>query len=391
MINLLPQLIESLRFELFEDSSLANFLLRRCTQDRRFATILFWELDHRAMNEDPSYSARCHLLRNLIFDLQIPNLAEEISCQKDFLSKLDKVYAAAKEVSSIQIANQTVQRMLEEINDKLMVTKLRLPINPGFLCTSIKLEDCGIFNSLTRPLKLNLIGQRINYGVIYKIGDDLRQDAIVLQLVRLMNDMWLRENLDLRMLTYRVLPTGKNKGLIELVTDCQTLREVQVAFSDRATDVFKDDTISNWIARHNPSEFNYRTAFDNFSRSCAAWCVATYVLGIGDRHNDNILISTAGHVFHIDFGKYMGDWQTAMGFNRDRVPFVLTPEMVVAINNGMKSHTDKFQNFIDNCCKAFNIVRKNCSLLLNMIRFVSLFAYNTINQDFRCHVLLFRT
>lgn len=46
--------------------------------------------------------------------------------------------------------------------------------------------------------------------------------------------------------------------------------------------------------------------------------------------------------------------------------------MAYVINGGSQSTTEHFQNFIDDCCKAFNLLRKNCRMILNIIKFVSL-------------------
>lgn len=41
----------------------------------------------------------------------------------------------------------------------------------------------------------------------------------------------------------------------------------------------------------------FKTAVDNFVLSCAGYCVATFVMGLGDRHASNIMVTRNGMLF----------------------------------------------------------------------------------------------
>ena len=56
-----------------------------------------------------------------------------------------------------------------------------------------------------------------------------RQDAVVMQLVSVMDAIWQKNGHDLRMKLFRCLPTGQKCGLIEMVAECRTFREIQAA------------------------------------------------------------------------------------------------------------------------------------------------------------------
>ena len=53
---------------------------------------------------------------------------------------------------------------------------------------------------------------------------------------------------------------------------------------------------SAWLKDYNQSEVMLNKAIDEFTMSCAGYCVATYVLGVADRHSDNIMVKRTGQV-----------------------------------------------------------------------------------------------
>lgn len=60
--------------------------------------------------------------------------------------------------------------------------------------------------------------------------------------------------------------------------------------------------LGGWFADHFPSPELWYEARINFIKSTAIWSMIGYVIGLGDRHGDNILIhSHTGEVTHVDF------------------------------------------------------------------------------------------
>jgi len=150
-----------------------------------------------------------------------------------------------------------------------------------------------------------------------------------------------------------------------MIENAETLCHIQADYG--LTGTMRDTSISEWLEKMNPSALEYRRAITNFTLSCAAYCVLTYVLGICDRHNDNIMLNKKGHLFHIDFGKFLGDAQMFGTFKRDRTPFVLTREMIYVIKDfSGENGTQGFHHFVELCCQAFNIIRQHGNVLIHL-------------------------
>jgi Phosphatidylinositol 3- and 4-kinase/Phosphoinositide 3-kinase family, accessory domain (PIK domain) len=198
--------------------------------------------------------------------------------------------------------------------------------------------------------------------VIFKAGDDVRQDTLTLQILRVLQRMWHEAGVHVSMTPYRCMATWETGGLVEVVPRSQTTAEIHKSYGG----AFRDEAIQRWISEHNGpvGSEGYAAAADRFLRSSAAYCVATYVLGIGDRHNDNIMVKESGELFHIDFGHFLGNWKYQFNIKRERTAFVLTPEMA-AVMGGVGSR--EFERFLQLCCDALEVVRANGPELINLL------------------------
>ena len=67
--------------------------------------------------------------------------------------------------------------------------------------------------------------------VIAKHGDDLRQDMLTLQMLTVMDFMWQAHGLDLHIIPYGCIATGKSMGMIEVVQDAETVAKVTIVYN----------------------------------------------------------------------------------------------------------------------------------------------------------------
>ena len=362
VLDCLLELTQAVKFEAYHASELAFFLLRSALRDGRVGHMLYWSLKC-----DVAY-AESRPRAALMMDAFLRGCngrRMDFVDQETFLHALREV---AREIKPMRDSERQahLERRLAQV---AIPPGLVLPLNQEFHIGGIDVARCGYKDSSKLPLYIVLTNAEAGcepFHLIFKEGDDLRQDCLTLQMIRLMDKMWRAAGLDLEMSPYRTLCVGATTGLIEVVRHAKTTAEITKT-AGGATAAFKQSPIANWLRQHNRADAVYARCCRRFALSCAGYCVATYVLGICDRHNDNIMVQTSGKFLHIDFGHFLGHKKTWLGFNREPAAFVFTPDFAYVMGG---KGAPLFDEFVRTACRAYCIVRRHSSTFINLFGLV---------------------
>ncbi|XP_060098149.1 phosphatidylinositol 4,5-bisphosphate 3-kinase catalytic subunit beta isoform [Heteronotia binoei] len=367
----LLQLVQVLKYEPFLDCALSRFLLEKALANRRIGQMLFWHL--RSEVHIPAFSVQFGVIleaycRGSVAHMKVLSKQVEALNKMKTLNSLIKLNAVKQSKAKAKDAMHTC---LKQRAYKEALSDLQSPLNPSVILSELYVDKCKYMDSKMKPLWIvynNKVFGGDLVGIIFKNGDDLRQDMLTLQMLRLMDLLWKEAGLDLRIVPYGCLATGDHSGLIEVVSASETIADIQLNSSNvAAAAAFNKDALLNWIKEYNSGD-DLDRAIETFTLSCAGYCVATYVLGIGDRHSDNIMVRKNGQLFHIDFGHILGNFKSKFGIKRERVPFILTYDFIHVIQQGKTENTEKFCRFRQCCEGAYLVLRRHGNL------FITLFA-----------------
>ena len=190
---------------------------------------------------------------------------------------------------------------------------------------------------------------------IIKANDDLRQEAMTMQLIKKYDELFKKENIPLKLHPYEIIVTSNSGGLIEFINDTisfdalkKKLLENNLTFTEFFEKYFGDD---------------FEEGQKNFAESLAGYSLVCYLLSIKDRHNGNILLSKDGSIIHIDFGFILGI-SPGGNLNFENAPFKITKDYVNLMGGVDSSIFCYFKSLF---IRGLFVARKNMDIIANLI------------------------
>ncbi|KAK5172495.1 hypothetical protein LTR04_000014, partial [Oleoguttula sp. CCFEE 6159] len=256
-------------------------------------------------------------------------------------------------------------------------------------------DDVLVLASLQRPRKLTVRGSDgKNYGLLCKPKDDLRKDQRLMEFNAMINRALKRDaessKRRLYIKTYGVTPLSEESGTIEWVDHIKPMRdillklyarkgvtpnynELRTLLTEASADpqnvaIFTEKVLPQFPpALHEyfvetfPEPEAWFAARLRYARTCAVMSMVGHVLGLGDRHGENILLEeSTGGVFHVDFNCL---FDKGLTFEKpELVPFRLTHNMVDAM--GAYGYEGPFRKSAE---LTMEILRQNEETLMTIL------------------------
>ncbi len=219
-----------------------------------------------------------------------------------------------------------------------------------------KILDRKIINSNTKPVYLHVEIENNNIKkdakFIIKKDKNLRKEQLIACLIDVLQYKLNNVELDSTIPSYRIIMLNNDIGLIEFVDNARTLRSINE----------KGFTLQNYILNHNPT-IKLHDIKKRFVQSLAISSAIAYIIGIGDRHLDNIMINKSGQIFHIDYGYIMENPITI--FNMPEIK--VTSDIIDFLGGTNSIYYAEFKKLI---VQIYNLYRANKNILYIYFKYI---------------------
>lgn len=240
-----------------------------------------------------------------------------------------------------------------------------LPHDPTVRVVGIMEDAISVKGSSTRPMIVPCMcaahGGREFVRCFLLKRESVFADAMVQEIIRFMRELSAGPNAAIPdHVVYGVQPLDGDTGMISMHPGCRSLYSL---WNDRIS-------IQNFVLEHNQFD-SVHTLRQRFSGSCAVTVVLALLIGAGDRHLDNLLVTRKGHLFGVDFSFLFNDEpnlaKRVLG-NEIRITRSMT-EML----GGM--HSVQYSNFKAQCSDLFERFRRFHALFYFLMRALVMDGY----------------